>query len=376
MEPKNYKKVVIKVGSALLTDDKNRLNEGHIKALVDIISDLWMKGIQVVLVSSGAMAAGMGKIDVCKFGKTLPIRQTYSSVGQPVLMNEYIKCFDLHGIKVAQALLTKFDFEDRQHFLNTRDLLNFLLQNGVLPIVNENDVTSVYELQFGDNDRLAAKVATIIGADLLILLTDVDGFYTRNPKKHEDAKIIHEVKDINTDLKEYLRDDFHHLLKGKGKVSFGGMTSKIMAAHMCQMAGVEVVITNGFDVNNIRKIVEKEKIGTKFIPTEQKQDSYKKWLVSQAIEVGIIMDDDAVEIIQKGQVSLLAVGIDKKTGDFREGDVITVYSHSMAKIAIGMIRYSSDDIDKIKGKKSQEYEAILGHNAGAAVIHRDNLVLV
>lgn len=370
-----YKKVVIKIGSALLTDEKHRLDDKYIKALVDVISDVWLKGVQVVLVSSGAMAAGMGKIDVCKLNKTLPIRQTYSAVGQPVLMNEYIKHFDTHGIKVAQALLTKYDFEDRQHFLNTRDLLNFLLQNGVLPIVNENDVTSVYELQFGDNDRLAAQVATIIGADLMILLTDVDGFYNKNPKIESDATIIPEVHDINVDLKQYLRDDFSSLVKGVGKVSFGGMTSKIVAAHMCQMAGVESVITSGFEPGNIYRIIEGELVGTKFLPSQRSKDSYKKWLVSQASEAGCILDAGATKIVQNGGSSLLAVGIMQVAGSFSEGEVITLYTPEKKKIGVGISRYSSSEVDQIKGKHSREYEAILGYHGGAEVVHRDNMAI-
>jgi glutamate 5-kinase len=308
--------------------------------------------------------------------KTLPVRQAFSAIGQPVLMNSYIKNFGRHGIKVAQALLTKYDFENRQHFLNTRDSLLFLIKNGVVPIINENDVTSVYELQFGDNDRLAAQVANIIDADILVLMTDVVGLYDKNPKKFDDAKFIAEIKNFKEDLEGFKLDDTGTYLKEDQRVSFGGMKSKVLAAHNCQVSGIEAVITDGNDVEKLINILTGENIGTRFLPTEKKAEFYKKWIIAQAIEDGVMVDDGADRILKQGKSSLLAVGIKTCVGNFHRGDIISIYNDEQEKIGFGLSNFESTEVELIKGHPSEEYYEILGFHGTDEVIHKDNLVVI
>lgn len=360
----------------MLTTTSGELNEEYIEQLVGVISNLHKKGYQVVLVSSGAAAAGKGKLQLCSTSKHLPIRQTFSAVGQPVLMNGYIQHFDRYGIHVAQALLTRYDFENRQHFLNTRDLLLNLLTNGVIPIINENDVTSVYELQFGDNDRIAAQVSNIIGADILLLLTDVDGLYDRNPKKYNDAKRFSQITDIHSDLAGFINDDVTSLMDDEHAVSFGGMKSKVISAHLCQIAGIEAVILSGDRLQDIEGVLTGADIGTRFLPTEKKQEYTKKWIISQAVDQGVVIDDGAVTVLKAGKSSLLAVGVVECLGNFKRGDSITIYDTQKNQVGFGLTNYNNEILDQIKGHSSDEFFEILGFNPANELVHKDNLVMI
>ena len=366
----NAQKIVVKVGTSTLTHKNGKLNLEQIERLVRQLSDLRNQGKDVVLVSSGAIGAGMGKLNLEERPKTIPEKQAVAAVGQGILLHIYEKIFAEYGQATAQLLLTKADLEHRQRFLNARNTLLTLLKLGVIPIVNENDTVAFEEIKFGDNDTLAALVGTLIDADLVILLTDIDGFYDGDPRKRKDAKRISVVETIDAQVES---------LAGSvgSKFGSGGMATKITAASIAVNAGIPLMIAHGAESHIIRKLTGGEAVGTLFLPIEMKPHLRKKWIAFGSHVGGrLVVDDGAKDaLIHKGK-SLLPSGITAVEGDFAAGDVVEIVDGQGREFARGISNYSWMELHKIKGQKSKDICPILGYKDYDEAIHRDNLSLI
>jgi len=294
--------------------------------------------------------------------------QSVASIGQIELMNSYKKAFDKKKIKIAQILLTLDDTEQRRRSINAKRTIDNLLEMGVIPIVNENDTTATSEIKYGDNDRLASRVAQIIGADCLVLLSDVDGLYTDNPKKNKNITLIKTIKEIDVNIKKYAS-------KKQNLYGSGGMHTKIEAAKICQLAGCYMAIANGNYLNPIKKIFFKHDC-TWFLPKVSKLDARKKWIMGSVAPKGsVVIDNGALKAINNGK-SLLPAGVKKVNGIFNKGDHILIIDQSNIEHARGLASFSSNEIDKIKGSHSKEIENILGYSSTEEIIHRDDLVKI
>ena len=366
---KNIQKIVVKVGTSTLTKEDGNLNIEKIKKIVSELSNLSDKGYDVVLVTSGAVGAGMGRLNMTERPKTLSEKQALASVGQVALTHLYQMLFQEYGKIIGQLLLTKGDFSDRRRYLNARNVCNTLLKNKIVPIINENDAVVANEIKVGDNDTLSALVSGLIDADLLIILSDVQGLYNKNPQKYEDANLIEIVGKIDEDIKK--------TAGGEGsKFGTGGMITKIIAAEMATKIGTNMVIASGEDPRNITRIVEKENIGTLFTKKHKKISSKKYWLAYGTNKKGVlIIDEGAEKALFKGK-SLLPVGIKEIEGDFEKGTVVKIMNLKNETVATGISNYSSDEIGLIKGHKSENIEKILGHKYDDVVVHIDNMVII
>ena len=364
----NIQKIVVKVGTSTLTNGDGSLNIEKIKKIVSELSNLSDKGYDVVLVTSGAVGAGMGKLNMTERPKTLSEKQALASVGQVALTHLYQLLFQEYGKIIGQILLTRGDFSDRRRYLNARNVCNTLLKNKIIPIINENDAVVSNELKVGDNDTLSALVSGLIDADLLIILSDVQGLYNKNPQKYEDANLIEIVGKIDDDIKK--------IAGGEGsKFGTGGMITKIIAAEMATKIGTNMVIASGDDPKNISRIVEKENIGTLFTKKNKKISSKKYWLAYGTNKKGLLtIDEGAEKALFKGK-SLLPVGIKSFEGDFDKGTVVKIMNMKNENIATGISNYSSDEIELIKGHRSEDIEKILGHKYDDVVVHIDNMVV-
>ncbi len=366
----NAQKIVVKVGTSTLTHKNGKLNLEQIERLVRQLSDLRNQGKDVVLVSSGAIGAGMGKLNLEQRPKTIPEKQAVAAVGQGILLHIYEKIFSEYGQATAQLLLTKADLEHRQRFLNARNTLLTLLNLGVIPIVNENDTVAFEEIKFGDNDTLAALVGTLIDADLVILLTDIDGFYSGDPRKNKNAQRISVVETINEEIEG---------LAGNvgSKFGSGGMITKITAARIAVNAGIPLMIGHGAADNIIRKLTSGEDVGTLFLPIEMKPHLRKCWIAFGSHVGGRIMVDDGAReaLLHKGK-SLLPSGIVAVEGDFSAGAVVQIVDSQGREFARGITNYGWLELNKIKGQKSKDICLILGYKDYDEVIHRDNLSLL
>lgn len=366
----NAQKIVVKVGTSTLTHKNGKLNLEQIEKLVRQLSDLRNQGKDVVLVSSGAIGAGMGKLNLEERPKTIPEKQAVAAVGQGILLHIYEKIFSEYGQATAQLLLTKADLEHRQRFLNARNTLLTLLRLGVIPIVNENDTVAFEEIKFGDNDTLAALVGTLIDADLVVLLTDIDGFYNGDPRKNKNAKRIPVV--------EMIDEQIEGLAGSVGsKFGSGGMATKITAASIAVNAGIPLMIAHGAEEHIIRRLTGGEDVGTLFLPIEMKPHLRKKWIAFGSHVGGkVIVDDGAREaLIHKGK-SLLPSGIVAVEGSFASGDVVEIADVKGREFARGITNYSASELNRIKGQKSKDICPILGYKDFDEVIHRDNLSLI
>ena len=363
-------KIVVKVGTSTLTHKNGKLNLEQIERLVRQLSDLRNQGKDVVLVSSGAIGAGMGKLNLEQRPKTIPEKQAVAAVGQGILLHIYEKMFSEYGQATAQLLLTKADLEHRQRFLNGRNTLLTLLKFGVIPIVNENDTVAFEEIKFGDNDTLAALVGTLIDADLILLLTDIDGFYDGDPRKNKNAKRISVVETINEEIEG---------LAGNvgSKFGSGGMITKITAARIAVNAGIPLMIGHGAEDNILRRLTSGEDVGTLFLPVEMKPHLRKSWIAFGSHVGGrIIIDDGAKEaLLHKGK-SLLPSGVTAVEGDFSAGAVVQIVDLQGKEFARGISNYSWIELNRIKGQKCKDICSILGYKDYDEVIHRDNLSLV
>lgn len=368
-----YHRIVVKLGTSLLTGGSDHLNEDIMSSLVAQVAQLHRQGLELLVVSSGAIAAGRYKLQLNKRLKGIPFKQVFSSVGQSRLMLTYEQLFSRHNITVAQALLTKADLSDRTGYLNARNTLLALLELRVLCVVNENDVVAVDEIQeakFGDNDSLSAMIANLVDADLLLLLTDTAGLYTADPRRNPDARLIPQVERIDSEIEQLATDTVDSL-------GIGGMMTKIEAAKLATSSGITVIIADGRESDIILKLAAGEAIGTCFWPLTDKLESRKRWMVSGlSTRGGLVVDSGAARALRKQNRSLLATGIKKVEGDFQRGDVLTIYDHKGTILGCGISNYSATDIGTIKGVHSKKIATLLGYDYGAEVVHRNNLVIL
>ena len=369
-----YKRIVVKLGTRLLTGgSKQHLDMDVMAGIVLQIAELHSRGAQLVMVSSGAVAAGRHKLGIEGAAKGIPIKQVLASVGQSRLMNAYEKLFDEHHITVAQALLTKSDIAERAGYLNARNTLIALMELGVICIVNENDVVSADEIKenkFGENDILSAMVANLIDADLLMILSDTGGLYTADPKLDTDAKLVPLVKKIDASVKSLASNS-------TSGVGTGGMVTKIEAAKLATASGVHVVIAAGKEPGIILKLAAGEKNGTHFPPTESHLESRRRWMISGLCTRGkLFVDAGAAQALRKQNRSLLAAGVLNTEGKFDRGDIVAVYDTEGNKIGCGITNYSAGDIGIIKGARSEKIGGLLSTDYGPEVVHRNNLALL
>ncbi len=364
----NSKKIVIKIGSSILVDEKGKPKKLWLKEFAKDIKFLIKKNKQIVIVSSGAIAMGCKYLGIKKKILKVDKSQAVASIGQIELMDFYKRIFDKNKIKISQILLTLDDTEQRRRSINAKRTIDNLLKMGIVPIVNENDTTATTEIKYGDNDRLAARVSQIIGADCLLLLSDVEGLYTDNPKKNKKAQLIKLVREIDEKIKKYAS-------KTENYYGSGGMKTKIEAAKICQLAGCYMAIANGNYINPIKKIIENKKC-TWFLPKISKLDARKQWIIGSIAPKGeVIIDEGAVKAINNGK-SLLPAGVRKINGIFEKGDHILIKDESSKERGRGISSFSSLEIEKIKGSHSSEIKNILGYSSREEIIHKDDLVKI
>ena len=368
-----YQRLVAKFGTNLVTGGTGRLDLDIMTSLVEQVAQLHSQGHEVIIVSSGAVAAGRQKLGLTKERKDIPFKQVLASVGQNQLMHTYEQLFSQHNITVAQALLTKSDLADRAGYLNARNTLLALIELGVICIVNENDVVAtdeLGELKFGDNDNLSAMVANLVDADLLALLTDIDGLYTADPQRNSNAKLIPKVEKIDAKIERLAS-------KATSPHGVGGMTTKIEAAKLATSSGVTVAIANGHKPDALKRVVAGESFGTLFPPQTSKLESKKRWMLSGLASKGrLVVDKGAALALKEQNRSLLPAGVVSAEGEFQRGDVVDVFDSAGNHIGCGMPNYNSKDITAIKGAHSEAISSILGYEYGAEVIHRNNMVLI
>lgn len=368
-----YRRLVIKLGTNLLTGGSGGLDIATMAGLVDQVARLHHQGLETVLVSSGSIAAGRDKLGIRTDRKDIPFRQVLAAVGQGRLMHAYEQLFDRHGIVVAQALLTKRELSHRAGYLNARNTILSLLSLKVVPVINENDVLATDEIReekFGDNDNLSAMVASLVDADLLILLSDVPGLYTADPRRSPGASLVPVVEKIDAEIEA--------MAGGAGTSrGTGGMATKIEAARLATRSAITVVITEGTMPNVIARLASGEPIGTVFRPTTTRVDCRQRWLISRLGSRGkIIIDEGAAAALRKKKGSLLPAGIRDTEKEFRRGDMVDIVDQVGQRIACGMSNYGSAEIQAIKGAHSREIMSLLGYQYGAEVVHRNNLVVL
>ena len=363
---KNSKIIVIKIGSSLLIDENKRIRKKWLAEFAKDIQVLIKQNKKIIIVSSGAIAIGCKKLDISKKTLKLDKSQAVASIGQIELMNLFSETFIKSKVNISQILLTLEDTEQRRRALNAKRTFDNLFQLGFVPIVNENDSIATSEIKYGDNDRLASRVAQISGADSLILLSDVDGLYTLNPKIYKNAKLLKEIKNINKDIEKIAT-------KSISEHGTGGMKTKIDAAKICQLSGCQMAIANGLLNRPIKKIIDENNC-TWFLPKISKLDARKKWIISSISPKGeLIIDDGAKHALSNGK-SLLAAGIKKVSGKFQKGDHVKILDKQNSECARGLSSFSSDEILKILGHHSKEIEKLLGYVAKSEVIHKDDMV--
>ena len=367
-------RIVVKVGTALITGGDGGLNLETMASVVSQIAALLADGCRVALVSSGAVAAGRRALPESAAGyRNLPLRQALAAVGQGRLMNVYEQLFGWRDVHVAQALLTNRDINDREGYLNIRNTLIGLMDCGIVPIINENDVVAVDELggrAFGDNDMLSAMVANIVDADALIMLGHVDGLFTADPHADPQARLVPEVTAFTDEIEALAGPS----LDGQGR---GGMVTKLEAAKLATASGVNVAIAGGRTPNVIPRIVKGEPLGTRFPAGVTRIESRKRYLLSQMSESeSLAIDGGAVRALVCRSASLLPAGVARAAGDFERGDVVMVADERGRPIACGISNYGSQDIERVKRMRSDMIEPTLGYYYGDEIIHRDNLVIL
>lgn len=364
------KRLVIKIGSNILASQDNGLDLDRIQAISDDISDVQDAGYEVAVVSSGAVAAGMKKLGLREKPKDIVLKQATAAVGQSSLMWAYEKCFVSHNKKVAQILLTRDDFSDRKRYINSKNTLDALLSYDVIPIINENDTVATDELKFGDNDNLASLVAGLIEAERLVILSDVDGLFSDDPRTNPDARLLHTVDEITPEIEEKAGC-------AGTIIGTGGMYSKVLAAKKAMSNGIAVNIINGRKKGLALLVLNGARQGTEFIARETRLSSKKGWIAHGSRAKGsLCLDEGAVRALVAGGKSLLPSGVVSLSGKFDSGDAVYCLDRTGNRIAKGITNYSSAEVEKIKGKKTTEIESILGYRYSDEVIHRDNLVLL
>jgi glutamate 5-kinase len=362
-------RIVVKLGTSTLTNSTRQLNRQRMLEIVQQVARLHQAGHEMVVVTSGAMAAGRERLGFPDLGRSVPAKQMLSAVGQGRLLHIYSQLFDLFEIVVGQVLLTRDDLSDRPRYLNARDTLTTLIEQHIIPIINENDTVATHEIRVGDNDNLSALVANLLEADLLIILTDQPGLFTADPRTDHHATLIPVVKQID--------EATFTLAGGVGSsVGTGGMVTKIQAAQLATRGGVTTIIAGGQEVDVLGRLIAGEAIGTRFEAVDTHVESRKRWLLSDKPRGTVRVDGGAAHKLLKGGASLLPVGATGVEGDFERGETVAIAGPDGRKIAHGLTSYSSDDLSKLCGVKSSQIVDILGYTYGDAVIHRNNLVLL
>jgi len=364
------RRLVVKLGSNLLTDRKGQLDVRFLRRMVGELADLHAQGRDLVVVSSGAVAAGRPAFASLASRHDIPARQMLAAVGQVRLMGAYARLFGRRGITVGQALLARSDIAERQGYLNARLALLGLLERRMVPIINENDVVAIDELKFGDNDNLAAVVAGLVDADLLVILTDIDGLYTADPRRDPTATLIAQVTTLDASVER--------LAGGAGSAhGTGGMLTKVQAARVSARAGIPLIIANGRRPGVVGRAAAGEPVGTLFSASQDRPDARRRWLAARVGARGAVrVDAGAAQAIARGGKSLLAAGVTDVEGRFGRGDPIDVRAAGGATIAAGLTNYASSDLQRIRGAQSRQIEELLGYQYGDEVIHRNNLVVL
>lgn len=365
---KRVHRVVVKVGTSTLTHATGKLNFFSMEKLVRDIADLRHRNLEVVLVTSGAIGAGMGKMGLTEKPRSMPEKQALAAIGQGLLMHSYEKIFNEYGLAVAQVLLTKDDINHRERYLNARNTLVTLLRMKVVPIINENDTVVYEEIKIGENDTLSALVAGLVDADLLIILSDIEGLFTGDPRIDSAATLIKRVEEITPEIES---------LAGVpgSKFGSGGMHTKIQAAKIACSSGIPMIVANGSQEYVLREIIEGKNPGTLFLPKDHRLSTRKGWIGFASKTNGAIYLDTGAEkaIVQNGK-SLLPSGVTAVQGDFERGEIVSIFG-KRGEIARGIVNYNSENINKIKGCQSKEIQNILGYKEYEEVIHRDNMTL-
>lgn len=361
-------KIVIKVGTSTLTDKEGLLNKKYISEFAAVVSGIEKNGHNVIIVSSGAIGAGIGHLKLKSRPETLREKQALAAVGQPLVMNAYNEAFAKYGITVAQLLLTRDDFDSRTKYINARNTMSELIEKNIIPIINENDTIAVEEINFGDNDTLGALVASAVDADTLIILTDVDGLYDGHPSS---GKLISKVEKITEEIEAFASPKSS---SGKGT---GGMKTKVLAAKIAAASGVNTVITNGMKLKLLNDIIECKEVGTVFSAGKNPLEAKKSWIAFSKKPKGtLFVDKKAAEALTLRGKSLLAAGVTDISGAFKRGDTVIVADKDTKKdFARGLINYDFEDMIKIKGKNTKEMKKIIASGEDE-VIHRDNLVIL
>lgn len=363
--------IVVKVGTSTLTQATRHLSKPIMLEIVRQVATLHHEGHRMILVTSGAMAAGREQLKQNGFPAFLPVKQMLCAVGQSQLMRLYSDLFGLYEVQVGQVLVTGDDLRrNRTRYLNARDTLNTLLAYQIVPIINENDTVAVDEIKVGDNDNLSALIASIVNADLLLLLTDREGLYDKDPRQFPDAKRVEVVTQINDTIRSSANG---HSSSGLG---IGGMQTKIQAAELAGRSGIETVIGNGSTRDIILRIVNGESLGTRFLPSAPRVESRKRWLLSEPAQGKLMVDSGAVKVLFKNGASLLPVGVRQVEGQFPRGAIVAVEDFDGNKLAHGLTNYDSDELRRLCGVKSDQIEVVLGYTYGDEAVHRDNLALL
>lgn len=365
------RRLLIKVGSAVLTGPKG-LNRVMVHRLSDQISELRQRnsGFEVLVVSSGAVASGSRRVGLTERPRTIPQKQAAAAVGQGVLMEAWEEAFDKYDLLVAQVLLTGEDLANRHRYLNARNTLETLLSWGITPIINENDTVVVEEIKFGDNDQLSALIAGLVGADLVINLTDTEGLYDCDPRMNSAARLIPMVTRVDAKV-------IACATPAAGAVGTGGMLSKLNAARKCLASGIPMVIAPGRERDVLLRLFAGEQLGTLFLPRERAYQGKKVWLASLSKPAGdLTLDEGAVTALQERGRSLLPIGIREVRGTFGIGAPVRCIDRQGNVIGIGLTNYKSSEIENIKGRHSEEIEGLIGYKHSDEVIHRDNFVLI
>jgi len=371
-QPKNDhlaagKRIVVKIGSALLVAKSGAIHKKWLQALADDVARCRARGQEVILVSSGAIAAGRRQLGFADGELKLEEKQAAAATGMIRLAGVYQECLGRHDITVAQILLTLQDSEDRRRYINARNTLNMLLKLGAVPLINENDTVATDEIRFGDNDRLGARVAAMTTADVLVLLSDIDGLYTADPHTDPTARHLAEVREITPEIEA---------MAGVSQPGFGvgGMVTKLAAARVCLNVGCRMVLIDGNHLNPLRRVEEGARC-TWFLPSATPHTARKRWIAATLKPMGeVVLDEGALKAVRSGK-SILPAGVTAVSGAFERGDAVIVRSLDGREVARGLVAYSTADARRILGHKSREIEALLGYRGRDEMIHRDDLVL-
>ena len=365
-----YQRIVVKLGTSVLTGGTPKLDHPHMVELVRQCAELYKQGKDIIICTSGAIAVGRHRLGFPEIPNTVANKQMFAAVGQSRLMQMWERYFEIYGIHVGQILLTRADVTNRKRYLNARDTLQTLLENRIVPVINENDAVATEEIKVGDNDNLSALVSTLAEADLLLLLTDQPGLFTADPRTNPDAQLISEVNKIDETVKALAGGS----VSGLG---VGGMATKLQAADVARRAGADVVIAAGSAPNVIARIASGESVGTRFPALENPLENRKRWIFAGRKPQGcVVIDAGAARALLENGRSLLPAGITAVTGTFERGDTICIEGANGQELARGISRYASGDLQKIIGLRSDQIEERLGYGYGTVVVHRNDLILL